>query len=46
MNIFRTYKILFYTTHEPLLRIWLEKKKQRHGYVIQELWLYFRTAPP
>ena len=36
MNIISMYKLLFYTTDE-LLKIWLERKKQSHGYVIQEL---------
>ena len=35
------YKVLFYTTVEPLLRICLERKKQPHGYVIQEPCLYY-----
>ena len=46
MNIIRMYKVLFYTTDESLLRICLERKKQPHGYFVQELCLYFRTAPP
>ena len=49
MNIIRMYKVLFYTTDESLLRIWLERKKQPHGYIIQELCLYFSPtfiAPP
>ena len=40
------YKVLFYTTDESLLRIFLEGKKQPRGYFIQELCLYFRNAPP
>ena len=40
------YKVLFYTTDESLLRIYLKRKKQPHGYVIQKLYFYFRTAPP
>ena len=35
MNIIRMCKVLFYTTDESLLRICLERKKQPHGYVIQ-----------
>ena len=46
MNIIRIYKVLFYTTDKSLLRICLERKKQPHGYFIQELYLYFRTASP
>ena len=46
MNIIRLYKVLFYTTDKLLLRICLERKKQPHGYVIQKLCFYFRTAPP
>ena len=45
MNIIRMYKVLFYTTDEPLLRICLERKQQPRSYVIQELSRYFRTAP-
>ena len=46
MNIIRMYKVLFYTTDESLLRICLERKKQPHGYVIQELCFYFGPAHP
>ena len=44
MNITRMYKVLFYITDESLLRICLERKKQCHGYVIQEFCFYLRTA--
>ena len=37
MNIIRMYKVLSYTKDESLLRICFERKKQHHGYVIQEL---------
>ena len=38
------YKVFFYTTVMSL-RICLERKKQFHSYVIQELCLHFRTPP-
>ena len=38
------YKVFFYTTVMSL-RICLERKKQFHSYVFQELCLHFRTPP-
>ena len=45
MNIILMCKVLFYSTDEMLLRICLERKKQSHGYVIQELFLVRNRTP-